>query len=378
MNASKKTNVLIVVDGLKLGGLARVMIDLAAGFMARDVRIGMIVLAPRIDYENVPSDWMRVYPGIEPRFGPLRVRYRLRLRAFIAKDIAEFEAHYGQADLIIAAGEITMRCAAHIEHPNLLLSSHSSQLQSRKYANWYGQLKYRLKIVRRGLHVRRMFLGKNVHLVSEGLAHELVTVLRARPKNVTVIYNPFDIERIREMGAQSTPEAAMQTCEFIIGVGAFNYGKAFDRLIRAFAACQFKGDLILIGQGNDEENLRELAQELGLGARVKFIPFHANHYALLRKAKLLVSTSRSEGFGNVLVEALALGVPAVSLDCPHGPKDILSPICADALISPDRLELLPERIDGFIARPYVIEATHLERFTQEFVLDRYLSLIGRR
>ena len=112
-------------------------------------------------------------------------------------------------------------------------------------------------------------------------------------------------------------------------------------------------------------------------SRVKFIPFHANHYALLRKAKLLVSTSRSEGFGNVLVEAVILGVPALSIDCPHGPKDILSPICSEALIPPDRLELLPERIDQFIARPYAIEPRHLERFTREFVLGKYLSLVGR-
>ena len=377
MSMNKKTNVLIVVDGLKLGGLARVMIDLSTGFMARGVRVGLIVLAPRIDYDTVTSEWMRVYPEVEPTFGPSRPRYRQQLKAFIEAGIKTFEAQYGPADLILAAGEITMRCAARIEHPNLLLSSHSSQLQSPKYANWYGQLKYRLKTVRRGLHVRQMFSGKNVHVVSDGLAHELVTILRARPKCLTVIYNPFDVERIRELSARSTPESAMLTREFIIGIGEFNYRKSFDRLIRAFAQCQFKGDLVLVGQGNDEKMLRRLAQKLGLEARVKFIPFHANHYALLRKAKLLVSTSRSEGFGNVLVEAIILGVPALSIDCPHGPKDILSPICSEALIPPDRLELLPERIDQFIARPYAIEPRHLERFTREFVLGKYLSLVGR-
>ena len=138
----------------------------------------------------------------------------------------------------------------------------------------------------------------------------------------------------------------------------------------------FKGDLVLVGQGNDEKKLRQLAIDDGLEEWVKFFPFHANHYALLRKAKLLVSTSRSEGFGNVLVEALILGVPALSADCPHGPKDILLPVCSAALIPPDRLELLPERIDRFITQPYAIEPHHLQRFTRDFVLDQYLSLIG--
>ena len=377
VSPSRNPNVLIVVDGLKLGGLARVMIDLSNGFMAKGLHVGMIVLAPRIDYDMATSDWMRVYPEVEPTFGALRVSYRQRVSTFIKEGIAAYEAHYGSADLIIAAGEITMRCAAHVDHPNMLLSSHSSQLQSPKYANWYGQLKYQIKTLRRGWRARQLFSGKNVHVVSDGLARELVTVLRARPKSVTTIYNPFDIERIREWGKQSTPESAMQTREFIIGIGEFNYRKSFERLIRAFSQCQFKGDLVLVGQGGNEKKLRKLAQDSGLEARVKFIPFHANHYALLRKAKLLVSTSRSEGFGNVLVEALILGVPAVSIDCPHGPRDILLPICSEALIPPDRLELLPERIDRFIARPYAIEPHHLQRFTRDFVLDQYLSLIGR-
>ena len=299
VSSNKKTNILIVVDGLKLGGLARVMIDLSGGLKAKGVHVGMIVLAPRIDYDTAISDWMRIYPEVEPTFGPLRVRYRQRLSAFITESVAAYEAQCGPADLIIAAGEITMRCAAHIDHPNILLSSHSSQLQSPKYANWVGQLKYHVKTLRRGWRVRRLFSGKNVHVVSDGLAHELVTVLRARPKSVTTIYNPFDFARIRELSEQSTPESTLQEREFIIGIGEFNYRKSFERLIRAFSQCQFKGDLVLVGQGNDEKKLRQLAIDGGLEERVKFFPFHANHYALLRKARLLVSTSRSEGFGTV-------------------------------------------------------------------------------
>ena len=78
----------------------------------------------------------------------------------------------------------------------------------------------------------------------------------------------------------------------------------------------------------------------------------------------------------MLVEAIILGVPALSVDCPHGPKDILLPICRDALVPPDRLDLLPARIDRFVADPYAIEPRHIERFTRDFVLDQYLSLIG--
>ena len=371
----KKRNILIVVDSLMKGGLSRVAIDLLNGFKQRGACVGLLVLRPVMDYTFPAPDWQRVYAHNARLSGLARALHRRRLGVFIAEGIAAFEAECGTADLIIAAGENAPRCAARVDHPRLLLSFHSSQLQAIKGENWIGRWRQAFKIARRGLRVQSQLDDKNVHLISDGLAEELTGVLGVRPRSLSVIYNPFDLESIRQLAMQSTPQATAQARPFIIGVGEFNSRKAFDRLIQAFSQCRFTGDLVLVGQGDEESSLRQLADTLGVAARVKFLPFHENHYALLRKAKLLVMTSRSEGFGNVLVEALVLGVPALSIDCPHGPKDILSPFGAQALIPPGRLDLLPARIDELVVHPYAIEAAHVTRFSHEMVLNRYWQLI---
>ena len=375
VDGREKRNILIVVDSLMKGGLSRVAIDLLAGFKQRGACVGLLVLRPVMDYAFPAPDWQRVHAQSGSLSGLGRALHRRRLGVFIAEGIAAYEAECGAADLIIAAGENAPRCAARVKHPRLVLSFHSSQLQAIKGENWIGRWRYALKIARRRLRVKSLLDDKNVHLISDGLAHELTGVLGVHPRSLSVIYNPFDVEGIRQLATQATPQAIAQERPFIIGIGEFNPRKAFDQLIQAFSQCRFTGDLVLVGQGEDESSLRQLADKLGVAVRVKFLPFHENHYALLRKAKLLVMTSRSEGFGNVLVEALVLGVPALGIDCPHGPKDILSPFDALALVAPDRVDLLPARIDELIARPYAIEAQHVARFSHEAVLNRYWQLI---
>mgnify|MGYP000868157961 CR=1 FL=1 len=99
-------------------------------------------------------------------------------------------------------------------------------------------------------------------------------------------------------------------------------------------------------------------------------------YALLARAKLLVMTSKSEGLPNTLIESLIVGVPAIALDCPHGPKEIIGPVGADALIAQERLDLLPERIERFVAAPYPIPEPAVARFRREHVLEQIERLGG--
>ena len=191
-----------------------------------------------------------------------------------------------------------------------------------------------------------------------------------------MIANPFDIDSIRAQALRETPQSLAQTAPFIIGIGEFNARKAFERLIDAFARCKFGGELVLVGQGEARDALGRQAQALGLAARVKFVPFHDNHYALLARAKLLVMTSKSEGLPNTLIESLIVGVPAIALDCPHGPKEIIGPVGADALIAQERLDLLPERIERFVAAPYPIPEPAVARFRREHVLEQIERLGG--
>lgn len=366
--------ILILCDGLLKGGLARVVLDWANGLTVCGHTVGLALMSPRIDYDLPGLVWLRVFDHEIPNGGIARWRHRNMQARFLRDSIAAFETGIGNAHLVIAAGESALRCASDIAHPNLWFSSHSSQLQAPKGSGITAALRFRLKIAKRGARVRRLLNGKNIHLVSEGLARELTGTLGVQPARMEVIHNPFDFGTLRKRAAQQTPQSVAQVREFVVGVGEFNVRKAFDRLITAFSRSKFSGDLVLIGQGPEQGNLSRQAALLGIPDRVKFVPFHDNHYALVARAKLLVMTSRSEGLGNVLIEALILGVPALAVDCPHGPRDILLPICTDALLPPDRIGELPERIDRFVECPYVIEQTALDRFDNDYVIRRLLAL----
>jgi glycosyltransferase involved in cell wall biosynthesis len=113
---------------------------------------------------------------------------------------------------------------------------------------------------------------------------------------------------------------------FILGAGRLVHQKGFDILIRAFsliAADMPKLRLVIAGEGSDAQQLRQLALTLGLECRVLFLGNVGNLSVLMRNAEVFVLSSRYEGFPNVLLEALASGLPVVSTDCPSGPREIL-------------------------------------------------------
>jgi glycosyltransferase involved in cell wall biosynthesis len=101
--------------------------------------------------------------------------------------------------------------------------------------------------------------------------------------------------------------------------------KKLDDLIWAFSMIQDESTrLALVGDGPRREQLEEYCRSLGIEDRVEFFGYVENPYKYMGSASVFVLSSGWEGFGNVLVEAMACGCPVVSTDCPTGPSEILS------------------------------------------------------
>jgi glycosyltransferase involved in cell wall biosynthesis len=118
--------------------------------------------------------------------------------------------------------------------------------------------------------------------------------------------------------------------------------KDHETMIRALAIHRqrFDSRLIILGSGPLKERLKELTDQLCLTPFVDFPGFHSNALPFFRGADAFVLSSRCEGFGNVIVEALGCGTPVISTRCEHGPAEILEDGRYGVLVEPQNPDAL--------------------------------------
>ena len=162
--------------------------------------------------------------------------------------------------------------------------------------------------------------------VSTGVVSDLLS-FGVPPQRVTAIYNPIVSDTLFAK-AQERPQHPwfeVSDTPIILGVGRLTRQKDFSTLIYAFhqvhQSCPAR--LLILGEGEDRADLESLVRRLGLSTVVSMPGFMPNPYSFMANADLLVMSSAWEGFGNVIVESLALGTPVVSTDCESGPAEIL-------------------------------------------------------
>jgi len=164
--------------------------------------------------------------------------------------------------------------------------------------------------------------------VSQGVADDVVRLAQLPPERVRVVRNPVWTPRLERL-ARETPAHPWFTepsVPLVLGAGRLTRQKDFPTLIRAFAKMRAQRPcrLMILGDGSQRDDLRALAQQLGVAEDVALPGFQTNPYGYVARASLFVLSSAWEGSPNVLTEALALGVPVVSTDCPSGAREILA------------------------------------------------------
>ncbi len=224
--------------------------------------------------------------------------------------------------------------------------------------------------------------AKKIIAVSQGVETKLQELFSLT--NTKTIYNYFDLEtidnKLQEPLSEKDAELFPDGIHTVITIGRLVEQKGQDILIRSFAHANLKNtQLIIIGEGGKREELILLSKTLGIEKKVHLIGTRENVFPLLKASDCFVLSSRWEGFGLVLVEALAAGLPIVSTDCLSGPREILHDRddVYGALAPVDDHKKFAQEIKKVMYQP--TDAPHqtsrVKIFSKKEVLPEWISLL---
>lgn len=221
--------------------------------------------------------------------------------------------------------------------------------------------------------------------VSQGVAEDLVTHYAVPPARIKTVPNPYDPATLAV--AASKPPALHLPRPYLVAVGRMVAAKNFAGLINAYASADPAIDLVILGDGPERAALAAQIVALGLQTRVHMPGYLANPLPVVARARFLASASRNEGFPNAIAEAMALGVPVLSTDCPSGPAELLDGKAgapgscvrarAGLLVPMDDSTALARGISILVDRDDLLIAlgragrTRIDDFPQNVIVERY-------
>jgi glycosyltransferase involved in cell wall biosynthesis len=216
---------------------------------------------------------------------------------------------------------------------------------------------------------------------SFGVYQDLVAWFPRARTRARVIYNGVDSARIRALGAQPLPIEKHEP--WVLMPARLSSQKDHHTLLRAFST--IAGDtgarLVLAGDGEQRAAIETQAAALGVANRLTITGHLPNPFPLIAAAEVVVLSSHYEGFGLVLVEAMALGRPVVATDCPSGPAEIIRDGVDGFLVPPGDAGRLAEclaallRDGGLRERMGQAGSLRAQYFSQERMFEHYREIL---
>lgn len=166
--------------------------------------------------------------------------------------------------------------------------------------------------------------------LSKYVKQDLIRNFNVDSNKIICIYNSCDKQRL--LGSSDKLEEVINSLDskkrYILTMGRLNGIKGQYHLIKAFKKVKEKinnVELLILGQGELEGDLKKLSKNLGLDESVRFLGYIKNPHKIFQYCDVFAFSSIIEGLGNVLLEALAFNKAIVSTDCFSGPREILAP-----------------------------------------------------
>lgn len=351
--------ILLIIPDLDGGGAQKVVLTLAQGLARRGHEIHVLLMEHLIKYDVPPEIVLHslTKPGQRMSSGWLGKRllaYKLRRWLRTAEKNENFDLIV--ANLPFASEIVFLARIPHVwHHIHNSLSAEIGRLS----------LSHPRKSFRRLRRYQSIFDSQNLIAVSKGVAHDLKERMGLHRAKIVTMYNPFDFEEIRRLAHH--PEPDLPTRPYIVHAGRFVRQKRHDILLDAYAASGIPHDLVLLTK--EDPQLTELIRSRGLQDRVIVAGFRPNPFPWYANASALILSSDYEGFGNVLVEALACGTPVVSTDCPSGPSEILVGSLASFLSPCGDINRLAANLRRVIEQPPSIDEETIELFSSSRAIE---------
>lgn len=360
-----------IVTNLAGGGAEKAVLNAAAGLAKRGHRLDIILLEHVVRH-TVPAGvtlHALTRKGREASKGWIGKRFAAFRLARLLGRLGAQEPFRLLVSTLPFADEVALlaRAPAHWCRIANTLSAEVARLAARSPS----------AAARRVARYRRMYGGRPLIAVSQGVADDLRGPAGIAPSRIEVIPNPFDFAEMRRL---AETQAQLPQRPYLVHAGRFSGQKRHDLLLDAFARLKDRPHrLVLLAE--PDPALERMIRERGLEGRVQVAGFQQNPYPWIAAADLLVLCSDHEGLPNVIIEALALGVPAVSTDCPSGPREILGTALPECLVPVGDAAALAAAITRALAQRPDPARADLSRYVESAVISAYERIAaeeGRR
>jgi glycosyltransferase involved in cell wall biosynthesis len=364
-NLDSKERLAFFLPGLYDGGAERIMLNLANGITSRGYPLDLVLAraeGPFMDQIPASVRLVNLNASRVVTSPPALIRYLQRERptALLSILYANYIAAWTKR-----LGGVPVR---------VILAEHNTLSSAVK-----GSSELRLRLFP---SLARWFYpwADGIIAVSQGVAEDLSKSTKVPRERIQVIYNPIVTPDLFEKSKAPIEHPWFKPGEppVLLAVGRLTRQKAFDILIQAFAQVRKNHPvrLMILGEGEERLALETMIRECSLEKDINLPGFLPNPYPYMAHAAAFVLSSRWEGLPTVIVEAMALGIPIISTDCPSGPREILLNGKYGQLVHVDDPFALAAAITKTLTSIGIIPpAESWKSFELEGVVDQYINVL---
>lgn len=360
---ARADRILLVLPSLERGGGERVLLQLAGAFQAVGREVHVVALIGGGPLRSFVPEAVTLHELIDAAEAPSGLSLAWKALPRLMSLIRVLEPHAVLSTMTGTNLLTVLACMRARTRTRLVLREASSLVNTQSI-------------------LKRQAMGwlykhaDGLVAVSSGVEQDL-RGLGVADERIHVIRNPVEVQRLRQLAAVDLPPLVRDMAPYVVSLGRLTKAKDFPTLLRAYAISALRSSyrLVIIGEGEERTSLEKLILELELADHVLLAGAMDNPYGVVARAAMHVLSSRWEGYPNVLLEALALGVPAVSTDCPHGPREILGGGRFGRLAPVGDASALAEVMDAELGQRSPTAEAVLAAHSLQIITASYLALL---